>query len=161
VRFSPSSALSWIQIAVLLPAAGPVYFTRVTGQSGPYSELMRTVHAVPLTATWIQESLWANYVLPSGGLMKGIAAFPSLHVAMPVLYAVSSRTTAARVSWWSYAGLIFVGSVVLGWHYAVDGYAAVLLVVGCWWLACQIHRPSTPRDPSAPAVHNRPRGCHR
>lgn len=151
-RFLTAVTLTWIlgyQIAVLLPAAGPVYFARVTGQAGPYSELMRAVRAVPLTATWIQDSLWANYVLPSGGLMKGIAAFPSLHVAMPVLYAVSSRATAARIIWWIYAGVIFAGSIVLGWHYAVDGYAAVLLVLGCWWLACRIHR-------SAPGAHSIP-----
>lgn len=145
-RFLTAVTLTWIlgyQIAVLLPAAGPVYFTRVTGQSGPYGELLRAIRAVPLTATWIQEALWTNYVLPSGGLMKGIAAFPSLHVAMPVLYAVSSRTAVARVIWWIYAGVIFVGSIVLGWHYAVDGYAAVLLVMGCWWLACRIHESSS------------------
>ena len=37
------------------------------------------------------------------------------------------------------AGVIMIGSVLLGWHYAVDGYLGALIAWGAWrvglWLA--------------------------
>ena len=30
--------------------------------------------------------------------------------------------------------LIFLGSIHLGWHYAIDGYFGAALAVVCWWL---------------------------
>ena len=35
----------------------------------------------------------------------------------------------------AYAGVILLGSVHLGWHYAVDGYAAIGIALACWWIA--------------------------
>jgi membrane-associated phospholipid phosphatase len=32
-----------------------------------------------------------------------------------------------------YCAIILVGSVHLGWHYAVDGYAGLALAAVCWW----------------------------
>jgi len=32
-----------------------------------------------------------------------------------------------------YLGLIQIGSVILGWHYAVDGYAAIILACLIWY----------------------------
>ena len=38
------------------------------------------------------------------------------------------------------AAVILVTSVHLGWHYAVDGYAAILISWACWWLSKPIAR---------------------
>ena len=34
-----------------------------------------------------------------------------------------------------YGAVILVGSVHLGWHYAVDGYAGIVMAMVAWWLA--------------------------
>ena len=39
---------------------------------------------------------------------------------------------------WIIAGVTLFGSVALGWHYAVDGYASIVGMVGLWWLAGRI-----------------------
>jgi hypothetical protein len=36
--------------------------------------------------------------------------------------------------------LVLIGSVHLGWHYAVDGYVAIAAVTGFWWIAGRIIR---------------------
>jgi hypothetical protein len=36
---------------------------------------------------------------------------------------------------WVYTGIVLIGSVNLGWHYAVDGYAGILGAIACWWVA--------------------------
>jgi hypothetical protein len=38
----------------------------------------------------------------------------------------------------AYTGLIFLGSIVLGWHYAIDGYVSLLAVPMIWMLAGKI-----------------------
>ena len=34
--------------------------------------------------------------------------------------------------------LVFIASVHLGWHYAVDGYGAWLIALPLWWIAGRI-----------------------
>jgi hypothetical protein len=33
----------------------------------------------------------------------------------------------------AFALIILVGSIHLGWHYAVDAYAGFLVAAGCWF----------------------------
>jgi hypothetical protein len=70
-------------------------------------------------------------------LIEGIAAMPSVHVALPVLYALAAWKLHRRLGilFGAYALLIFLGSVHLGWHYAVDGYVTLLIVPMVWWLS--------------------------
>jgi membrane-associated phospholipid phosphatase len=39
-----------------------------------------------------------------------------------------------------FAAIIAVGSVLLAWHYAVDGYAGAAIALACWWLAGRLAR---------------------
>ena len=45
--------------------------------------------------------------------------------------------------------LFFVGSVATGWHYAVDGYAGLLLALVCWW---GVRRSDPDPEPSPEVV---------
>lgn len=145
-QFLVAMMLTWILgslAGVAISSAGPAYFGRVAGQPDPYVELRARMASVPLAATILQAKLWAAYLHPSSTYAKGIAAFPSLHVALPALYAVSTprRLRWLCWAWWGVTIITIVGSIVLGWHYAVDGYAGVLLAAACWWTAGRLTRP--------------------
>jgi hypothetical protein len=132
--------LTWVVgslAAIVVSSAGPIYYTRVTGLRDHYVELLGRLRVVPLEASRLQTLLWETYVHPNPSFAKGIAAFPSLHVAMPALYAVSTppRWRVVRWLWILMTLMTLVGSIVLAWHYAVDGYAGILLALGCWWIA--------------------------
>jgi hypothetical protein len=104
---------------------------------------LQAIDAVrPLHALRLQEALWTSYLTGGGGLVSGISAMPSMHVAMPALFAVAAwrRARALAMALWVYTAVIVVGSVHLGWHYAVDGYASILLVFPIWWVAGVVAR---------------------
>jgi PAP2 superfamily protein len=87
-----------------------------------------------------QQHLWAASVRDEWEPLGGVSAMPSLHVGLIVLVAiiVFRRSHYAGLLMWVYAGLVQVGSVILGWHYAIDGYAGALCAWGAWWLAGRI-----------------------
>ncbi len=142
-RFLLSCALMWTLGAWIylgLPALGPVYVRPELWQEAR--------EAMPLAAAG-QEALAANYqkILAgrSGQLYqfnptRGIAALPSLHVAAHFLFALWSRRSARPlyVPWLLATFLTLIGSVLTGWHYAVDGYLGLLLAYvsyrGARWL---------------------------
>ena len=124
--------------AIALASAGPCYYGAVVTGNNPYSQLMTTLdsyhHEHFLFARSNQVGLWnamqTHTWLPFGG----ISAMPSVHVAMAVLLALvgyERSATAGRILTF-FAMLTFVGSVALGWHYAVDGYVGALMAYAIW-----------------------------
>ncbi len=141
-QFLITFLLTWILVgtiaAMLLSSAGPVYFARVTGLADPFSELFAYLYAVnelyPLWALEVQEDLWRSYENRQFGLGSGISAMPSMHVAMAFLFFLTARRH-GRVLGALFGGFCFVillGSVHLGWHYAIDGYLSMVLVLALW-----------------------------
>jgi len=125
-------------IAMGFSSAGPCYFSRL-GFGSDYQPLMDALGAAnqvyPIWAFSTQEMLWNGY---SGATMGsiGISAFPSIHVATAVLFALyaSRRSRIAGALLWAFAATIMLGSVVLAWHYAIDGYAGALISLTIWKL---------------------------
>jgi hypothetical protein len=121
--------------ATLLSSAGPVYFGRVTGLPDPYTPLMSYLHQADTIATVpalrVQEMLWKLYQSHGIAVGGGISAMPSLHVAIAVSFVLLTRPIDRRlaVGFAIFAVLIFLGSIHLGWHYAIDGYVAA---IGAW-----------------------------
>lgn len=112
-------------LTVLVPSVGPLYI---------YPEWFHGTYK-PL-ASALQEQLWAHYqellkdpthYLPHS--YEGVAAFPSLHVGIAALFSffIFDINKYFGLFLIIYTALIEVGSVYLGWHYAIDGYFGIAL----------------------------------
>lgn len=127
--------------AWLLPAAGPCFYNDYVGHSANYAALMSHLHAIDqslggdvIEALNKQEYLRSSFndrVLAIGG---GISAMPSVHNALATLFALAASSVSRRFGWLAvlYAGLIWIGSIHLGWHYAIDGIVSILLTCLVW-----------------------------
>lgn len=143
IRFFTSYFAMWIfggLFAVLIPSLGPIFFF-------PEREWFSDLH-MPF-ARGLQQTLWKHYQLALTFpekyrvfIYEGIAAFPSLHVGIVALFAVFiwKVNRKAGIVMWIYVGLIQIGSVLLGWHYAIDGYFTIALAFGLYWLSDKVVR---------------------
>lgn len=142
------SAFLMMAIAVLgqyvLSSAGPVFFDQLG--YGPRFQ------AMPIEP-WVLEAknfLWRDYLRSGGDIGAGISAMPSVHVAGALWIALvwSSYKPRIRTIAFLYFALIAIGSVLLGWHYALDGIAGALVTLAAWKAA----GPIALRNGSSPEV---------
>jgi hypothetical protein len=133
---------AWIYLAV--PALGPCYAS---------PDLLDPIRDQIPRAVATQGGLWQHYLMMvrgRGGALEsfqpffGVAALPSLHVGAHALVAFWAR----RHERWlvvpaaTATALTFLGSIVTGWHYAVDGYLGLLLA----WLVVRLADRFEPID---------------
>jgi len=112
----------------LLPSGGPIFYERL-GLGDRFSDI-----AVPRRTAYLASYLWSAFEGQYINFATGISAFPSIHVATTAWAALSLRHWLA----YAYLGMIFVGSVALGWHYAIDGIAGAAGAVMCYALAKRV-----------------------
>ena len=138
-RFASGFALLWITGAwlyVAAPSLGPCYvfpddYAAVRPEMPLQTEtqhlLLAQYHAVTKGGEASRRGLSAVF---------GIGAMPSLHVAGQAFVAFFARRRQPRLSFLFglCTVLTFAGSLISGWHYAVDGYAGILLAWGAWKL---------------------------
>lgn len=88
----------------------------------------------PIWVIHIQDRLAEQLVTQSRELGAGITAMPSMHVSMAFLYWLGARQINAWLGWIAFAYLIAIqiGSVHLGYHYAVDGYFSMIVTFIIW-----------------------------
>ena len=150
LQFLLSFMLVWALVgtgmAILLSSAGPCFYGRVTGEADPYTPLMAYLHSLggdePIQAVRIQEWLWEIYSTDQTTAFGGISAMPSVHVAMATLFALIGWRTHRwmGVGLTAFALLIMLGSVHLGWHYALDGYIGALATLAIWRVTGEVLR---------------------
>lgn len=146
-------AACWILLgnvaATFMSSAGPVYYELVTGQPSPFEPLVGYLLQVDsetpyrLRAVWAHDYLWRNYLEPDVALGDGISAMPSLHISMVVLMGLLGFRISRRWGWFFtvFGVLIFLGSISLAWHYAIDAYVAAIATVAIWWCSGKlVHR---------------------
>jgi hypothetical protein len=145
-QFFLAFALTWMLLgtglATLLSSAGPCYYEAVVGKAGPYRDLLRYLDSVPydlnpLLARKTQDILWQNYMRAPGNPFVRISAMPSVHIATCTLYLLAARRSGRTLTLLAgvYLIVILIGSVHLGWHYAVDGYVSMALTPVIWMLS--------------------------
>jgi hypothetical protein len=93
--------------------------------------------------------MWGALESGRPGLVAGISAVPSLHVAISLWIFLTARTMAPHAAPVAlfYFIFIWVASVQLGWHYASDGLAGAAGMLAIWFVAGRIER-AWPRDSS-------------
>jgi hypothetical protein len=126
---------TWILLgtvtATLVSSAGPPYYMALTDHD-LYGDLFGRLSVArnggPVMALDVQRSLWWVYTHHEIISGTGISAFPSMHVAVPSILTFSTwaRSRALSAAFGTYTAVILVGSVALGWHYAVDGYFSIV-----------------------------------
>lgn len=132
-------------MAVWMSSVGPCFYEFFYGD-GRFADQMAYLRQAdtiwPLMVLDVQDGLLDGYRDGATELGRGISAMPSMHVAIAGLFAILGW----RISrFWGVAGTIFlllilIGSVHLGYHYAVDGYAAIAGILPLWWLAGVVSR---------------------
>lgn len=150
--------LAWILIGTLAAwifgSAGPVYYNNLVGPDPGFRALDAHLQALEQQARQAGEALSnvefqasllnaqaSGRYAPAGG----ISAMPSMHVTMATLIAVAGATVSRPLGHVlaAYGVIIWLGSIHFGWHYAVDGPVAVVLMLATWRLSGAIARSLT------------------
>jgi hypothetical protein len=154
-RFILAFCLTWLILGVLaahaFSSAGPCFY-HLLGNDDYYGEFLSLLAQVdaasPLLALEAQEVFWSLHLNGQRTSFTGISAFPSMHVAIVVLWVLAAERPLLKAVLGLFAVAIFLGSVQLGWHYAVDGEASALAVPVVWWASgWLIRRVDAARNP--------------
>lgn len=115
-------------IHTLLPAAGPLFYENL-GLGNRFSGLGQ-VGGTKLAANY----LWSSFETGGTRYGSGISAVPSMHVATASWIALAVYHTKKKffILALMFAMTIFVLSVTLGWHYAIDGFIGAGATIIAW-----------------------------
>jgi len=135
-------------LGTILASGGPVYYGRFTGLPDPYAPLFQYLDTANGEfvnfSRDIQEKMWRFYLVNGhdGKVAGAIAAMPSLHVASSCGFYLLARARNRWLGWlfFVFLALMLLGSVHLGWHYAIDGYAGIVGAVVIWWASGRLVR---------------------
>ncbi len=140
LQFFSTFFLSWIILGTIMAysfsSAGPCFYSLFSNDmQNPYAPLMSYLSANgPAWIIELQKSLLAN--LMSGTLIfgGGVSAMPSMHLSMATLCFLISAKESKWLGIFTFVILIliFISSIHLGWHYAVDCYVAIIITALIW-----------------------------
>lgn len=139
-RYLVLFALCWIGLgnvlATMFSSVGPVYYDRLmdTQRFAGLTLALENAGFGKSFLGYIQDYLWNQYVETGQSFGSGISAFPSVHVGVATITAfyLTERSRLLMPVGVLFLAAITFASVYNGWHYAVDGYASILLMAACW-----------------------------
>lgn len=151
-------------LAFAMASAGPIFFEQFHGSSPSFGALhAHLVSQQAATGGEFQALLSQSYLSQNHGsdalaLGGGISAMPSVHNALAALFAIAAFRI-NRIAGWAFAGfaaVIWIGSIHLGWHYAIDGMLSIPLTLLLWrWsgrIADRLAREPASAPTAAPAL---------
>lgn len=148
-QFFMSYVLIWALLgsimATALASVGPVFAAPLIGIDTfePQMALLRQNSETAYLMTLpVQEGLLNAFQERARGLGAGITAMPSLHVAIAFLFVLTTRQLDRRLyyAFIAFFAIIWIGSVHLAYHYAVDGLVSVIGVIVIWLASAAILR---------------------
>lgn len=157
--------LCWIVLGMIIATAfasvGPCFVGPILGNHHfdaqvAYLQMANTHY--PVLVLPVQHQLLMWFEAGRQDLGAGISAMPSMHVGMTTLTLLAARRVSRRAGnlMFGFLLVIIVGSVHLGYHYALDGLIALLGTTALWLvagaLARQIMMPGVQSNGAAPAV---------
>lgn len=127
-------------LAAIFASVGPCFLEPILGDpsfAGQMAYLRAADAAVPVMTLDVQAMLLGWHQAGQGGLGSGITAMPSMHVAMATLFWLMIRRVSPRAgkAFGAFLAVIWVGSVHLAYHYAVDGLIAAAATYALWRLS--------------------------
>ena len=153
MQFLWSSLILWVVVgvigAMIFSSVGPIYFSYFYPYlNDPYAgfvDHLRKVNDVTELNVITMAGVLLGFAMDDRVIdLNGISAMPSMHVAIVTLialYAFSYSRLAGCVAVF-YVFMIMIGSVALGWHYAIDGYVSVILTCLLWWITGWLAKPA-------------------
>jgi membrane-associated phospholipid phosphatase len=118
-------------LGIVNPVMGPAFF-----RPELFGYLSGTITEIAMHRVAAIQTISPERAVEAGGvLLGGVSAMPSLHVAMVALtaywLATAKRWTLFITVPWVL--LVWASTVILGWHYILDGAGGVILAAACIW----------------------------
>lgn len=145
--------------ATLFASVGPCFYDLFYQGSNEFVDLMTILKQQNIAlaekegffkiwALSTQNMLWEGFSVESGNFGEGISAMPSMHVSMATLMALATYSINKWLGavLWVYMVIIMIGSVHLGWHYALDGYVGAIMTTGIWYAVKWVTLKDTDRS---------------
>lgn len=156
-RFFLTYALAWSVVggamAIGMASVGPAFAAPLVGID-TFKPQIAYLHSanlqVPVMTVAVQDMLLDRFLAGDGSLGSGVSAMPSMHIAIATLFWLAMREIGPRAgrSFLGFLIVIWIGSVHLAYHYAVDGLISVIAIVALWkisaWLFTWWDRIPTP-----------------
>lgn len=144
-------------IASCFASVGPCFLAPITGdhhfdEQMAYLRMANTHY--PVLVLPVQDQLLAWFREGDHNLGAGISAMPSLHVGITTLTALAARRVSrpAGACLFVFLLVIGLGSVHLGYHYAIDGIVSITATLTLWLIAGVIARKITAQGAPLPPV---------
>lgn len=142
-QFFMTYVLSWTVVggamATMLASVGPCFVGPMLGND-TFDAQMAYLNAaneqVPVMTLRVQAMLLEWFHESENGLGSGITAMPSMHIAICFLFWLAMRQVGPRLgrAFAVFLVIIWIGSVHLAYHYAVDGLVSIIAVGAIWWV---------------------------
>lgn len=140
-RYVVAYVLSWTLVGFVaagaLASVGPCFAEPILGIDRFAGQMayLRSVDAqYPLMVLNVQDTLLKWYFDDAATLGAGIAAMPSMHVSQAFLFflAMRHKSRHAGIVFGLFTFVILIASVHLAYHYAADGYVAIVVTAIIW-----------------------------
>lgn len=142
-RFFLTYAMAWSVVggamAIGMASVGPAFAMPLVGID-TFVPQMDYLHAansqVPVMTVAVQDMLLDRFLAGDGSLGSGVSAMPSMHIAIATLFWLAMREIGPRAgrAFFGFLIVIWIGSVHLAYHYAVDGLISVIAIFALWKL---------------------------